>query len=189
VLGEELFQFRNAVQVAPQRWRLSTLLRARRGSVVRAWPKGTAFALIEEACVATVAVPHSRAGETIRLMASGPGDPTPVAVAVTLSGMSVAPPSPVRLRASRRGDGSGEVRWVRRSRLGWRWSDGMEVPLGEERELYAVTVGARQLTSEAPQLALPAGSLPPGVVPVTVRQQGTLAPSAAIEGVMEGDGR
>ncbi len=189
VLGEELFQFRDAVQVAPQRWRLSTLLRARRGSVVRAWPKGTAFALIEEACVATVAVPHSRAGETIRLMASGPGDPTPVAVAVTLSGMSVAPPSPVRLRASRRGDGSGEVRWVRRSRLGWRWSDGMEVPLGEERELYAVTVGARQLTSEAPQLALPAGSLPPGVVPVTVRQQGTLAPSAAIEGVMEGDGR
>jgi hypothetical protein len=189
VMGAEVFQFRDAMQVAPRRWRLSTLLRARRGSVASAWPAGTPFALIKAACVATIAVPRSRVGETIRLMATGIGDPAPVAATVTLSGISVAPPSPVRLRTSRRGDGSGEAHWVRRSRLGWRWVDGMEVPLGEERELYAVTVGTRQSTSEEPRLVLPAGSLPAGVVPVAVRQQGTLAPSAAIEGMMEGDGR
>jgi hypothetical protein len=189
VLGTEMVQFRDAAQVAPRRWRLSTLLRARRGSGGGAWPAGTAFALIEQGCVATIAVPRARAGETIRLLASGIGDATPVATAVTLDGTSIAPPAPVRLRAVRRGDGSGDVRWVRRSRLGWRWVDGMDAPLGEERELYAVTIGARQQASEMPWVTLPAGTLPGGAVAVAVRQQGTLAPSAAITGMMEGDGR
>jgi hypothetical protein len=32
------------------------------------------------------------------------------------------------------------VRWVRRSRSGWRWLDGAEAPLGEEAERYEVAV-------------------------------------------------
>ncbi len=191
LLGEEVFQFRDAVQVAARRWRLSTLLRGRRGSRARAQIAGAAFALIEDACIATIAVPRARIGDTVRLLASGAGDAQPVAVTVSLSGASVAPPSPVRLRIEPRSDGGAAMRWVRRSRLGWRWADGMDVPLGEERERYTVTLGtgavARTLGSEVPLLTMAAGDVRVGDT-VTVRQLGTFAPSMAAESMFEGDG-
>lgn len=112
---------------------------------------------------------------------------------MVLSGASIAPPAPVRVRALRHADGGATVTWVRRSRLGWRWRDGIDVPLGEEREAYAVTIGgdagAPTLRSETTQLAMPASLLPRGAVPVAVSQLGTLARSAAAIGQLEGDGR
>lgn len=190
VLGDELIQFRDAEQIAPRRWRLSTLMRGRRGSVARAHPSETAFALVEHGCVATIALPRAQAGDTIRLLATGAGDPTPVAVSIPVTGVSIAPPAPVRLRAVRRGDGGVDVRWVRRSRLGWRWGDEADAPLGEERERYRVTigdgVGARVIESETASLTVPA-ALVPAAMRVTVRQLGTLAASAPATGLIEGE--
>lgn len=191
VLGDELIQFRDAEQIAPRRWRLSTLMRGRRGSVARAHPSGTAFALVEHGCVATIALPRAQAGDTIRLLATGAGDPTPVAVSIAVTGVSIAPPAPVRLRAVRRGDGGVDVRWVRRSRLGWRWGDEGDAPLGEERERYRVTigdgVGARVIESETAGLTVPAALVPADAMRVTVRQLGTLAASAPATGLIEGE--
>lgn len=193
VVGGELIQFRGAVQVAPRRWRLTQLVRGRRGTTVAAHAVEAPFALVEEACVATVMLPRAQVGDTIRLLATGYGDAAPVAADVVLTGASIAPPAPVRVRVTRRDDGGGTVAWVRRSRLGWRWSDGLDVPLGEERELYAVAVGAgdgaRMLTSAVPQLTLPPGTLAVGATRVAVRQLGTLARSAEAIGTMKGDGR
>ncbi|MEH3102677.1 MAG: phage tail protein [Sphingomonas phyllosphaerae] len=191
LLGDELIQFRDAEQIAPRRWRLSTILRDRRGSGARAHPAGTGFALIERGCVATIALPRARVGDTIRLLASGVGDPQPVAVSVVTTGRSVAPPAPVRLRAIRRQDGGLDVSWVRRSRLGWRWSDDGDAPLGEERERYRVTIGAgagaRVIESDAPALTVSAASLPAGAMQVAVLQLGTLAVSAATITLIEGE--
>lgn len=193
MLGEELLQFQLATQIAPRRWRLAILLRGRRGTKAAAHDPGTPFALIEDGCVAMLTMPRAQVGETIRILATGHGDAQPAAADVVLSGASIAPPAPVRVRALRHADGGATVTWVRRSRLGWRWRDGIDVPLGEEREAYAVTIGgdagAPTLTSETTQLAMPASLLPRGAVPVAVSQLGTLARSAAAIGQLEGDGR
>src|SRR3546814_11179567 len=53
------------------------------------------------------------------------------------------PPSPVHVTASLLADGSVNVQWIRRSRQGWGWIDGVDAPLGEESERYRVTL--RQL--------------------------------------------
>ncbi len=45
----------------------------------------------------------------------------------------------VRVRAVRGSDGAIETRWTRRSREGGRWDDGVDAPLGEEREAYRLT--------------------------------------------------
>lgn len=191
LLGEELIQFRDAEQIGPRRWRLSSVLRGRRGSVAQEQAAGVAFALVERGCVATIALPRARPGDTIRLLASGGGDATPVAVSVAPTGLSIAPPAPVRLRATRRADGGVDVQWVRRSRLGWRWSDDGDVPLGEERERYRVTIGAgataRTIESDMPAVTIPASLVPTGAVRVDVRQLGTLAASVATIGSIEGE--
>ena len=192
LLDEELLQFRDAEQIAPRRWRLSTLLRGRRGSAAPAHGADARFALVERGCVATIALPHAQPGDTIRLLASGAGDPQPVTVTVALGGRSLAPPAPVRLRAVRDREGL-DVRWVRRSRLGWRWRDDGDAPLGEESERYRVTIGtgaaARIVESDTPALTVPAALLPAGAVSVAVRQLGTLAASPATTSLIEGDGR
>ncbi|MBW6528766.1 phage tail protein [Sphingomonas sp. RHCKR7] len=172
LVGDELVQFADARQLAPRRWRLSTLLRARRGSAAAAWGVGTRFVLVERATRVTVAPPGARAGDTLRVLAAGVGDAAPVSAELTLDGSALAPPSPVHLRARAAADGATLLTWTRRSRHGWRW-DAAPVPLGEERELYVVTLdGARRVTVQEPRLLLPIGH---GARRVAVRQQGTLA--------------
>src|SRR3546814_7531130 len=48
------------------------------------------------------------------------------------------PPSPVHVTASLLADGSVNVQWIRRSRQGGGWIDGVDAPLGEESERYRV---------------------------------------------------
>ncbi|MEG8037880.1 hypothetical protein QP166_00410 [Sphingomonas sp. LR60] len=141
--------------------------------------------------MATIALPRARVGDTIRMLASGVGDPQPVAVSAVTSGRSLAPPAPVRLRATRRGDGGLDVRWVRRSRLGWRWGDDGDAPLGEERERYRVTIGdgtgALVIESDAATLTVPAATLPSLARHVAVCQLGTFAASATTISLIEGE--
>jgi hypothetical protein len=106
-----------------------------------------------------------------------------------VTGISIVPPCPVHLQAQ------GEtVRWVRRSRNGWRWIDGVDAPLGEESELYRVTiapVGGIERTEEigVATVALSAEDRELGCS-VTVRQTGAhgLSPPATIELPPSGDG-
>ncbi|MEH3046237.1 GTA baseplate fiber-binding domain-containing protein [Sphingomonas adhaesiva] len=181
LVGEELIQFGDAVQVTPRRWRLSRLWRARRGTVAAAHATDTRFVLIEREAMLVVPLAGAEPGATVRLLASGVGDVAgPVAAAATLTGVSVAPPSPVRLRGARRADGTVALSWTRRSRLGWYWRDGAEVPLGEESERYLVTIedggAVRTIATGTPDLIVAVGSAP---VVVSVRQQGNVAASAA----------
>jgi hypothetical protein len=46
----------------------------------------------------------------------------------------------VHLNAAPDGAGGWRIGWTRRSRAGWRWSSGGDVPLAEESERYAVEV-------------------------------------------------
>lgn len=179
LIGDELVQFAEAVQIAPRQWRLATLLRGRRGSVAAAHPAGTRFALLEPSAARFATLPPAAIGGIVRVMARGVGDGTGAAIAeAMLSGRSVAPPAPVHLRLG----GDGVLRWTRRSRIGWTWRDGADAPLGEEREAYRVVVtlpsgAVRTIETAVPALALAAADRIGGTI-LAVRQIGTLADSA-----------
>lgn len=181
MVGEELIQFGLAEPVGAKRWRLSRLWRGRRGTeaVTETHRAGEGFALLSAA--SAVVVPVARPIGTRLLLAPasvGDGDDLrPVEVVVT--GASVSPPSPVHVRAARRPDGGIGLRWIRRSRAGWQWSDRIDVPLAEERERYRVEIdtasgGTRSAATEEPALSLESDALS-----VRVMQIGTHAASPA----------
>jgi hypothetical protein len=75
---------------------------------------------------------------------------------------------------------------VRRSRLGWSWASGSDTPLGEEAELYAVTLTgdsfSREVEVSAPGFTYDAAARAadgPGPVLVSVVQLGTHGRSRA----------
>jgi hypothetical protein len=186
--GNELIQFGEAVQIDARRWRLSRLLRGRRGTEAAAGLQaaGDRFVLIERDSVRSIDLPASMLGGAVRVMASGVGDGDgPVAATVAVSGSSVLPPSPVHLVAGAPDDsGAVTLDWVRRSRAGWRWIDGGDAPLGEESERYRVvlTLGdgsIRTIETGAPTMSVTGADRAPGAVHAAVRQIGTLGESGA----------
>lgn len=170
LLGDELVQFEGAEPVGARRWRLTGLWRGRRGTAAAAVPAGVRFVVIEAGALATVALDPATRGTVVRLLASGPGDAMPAEAAVALTGSALVPPAPVFARAVPEGDGM-RLRWTRRSRAGWRWLDGADVPLGEAAERYRVeaTTGDGTVTWEVAEAS---ALLPAGTLTAAVRQIG-----------------
>ena len=103
---------------------------------------GEVFLLIEEDRLVEPLTALGGLGEigaTVEVRAVGRGDAVPVAAALTIGGDAVMPPAPVHLIARATTDGW-VFGWTWRSRNGWRWASGGDVPLAEESERYAVTV-------------------------------------------------
>jgi hypothetical protein len=139
-VGEELFQFGNVESLGEGRFRLSRLLRGRRGTewASEDHAEGEPFTLITRETLATIEGP---AGAEAHLLASGVGDVPEAAAASRTIGMEMLrPPCPVHLKACETPDGDLAISWVRRSRLGWAWTDGTETPLGEEAERYRLDI-------------------------------------------------
>ena len=186
LVGDELLQFGQAQQIGPRRWRLSQLWRGRRGTeaAIGTQTPGGRFVLIEADAVTAIDLPLSALRTTVRVIASGIGDAEPVAAALVVRGDSVLPPAPVRLQAAMTTDGGVALTWVRRSRAGWRWADGADVPLAEEREAYRVTItsgdGAAHIVETIqPELLLSATARGTAALSIAVRQIGSYGESAA----------
>ena len=140
-LGDELIQFGAVEPLGERRFRLSRLLRGRRGTewAARDHVVGEDFLLIDPQALAVVEPPLAMLGGTATLMASGLGDIQPALVNRMIGGETVRPPSPVHLSAERRG-GDLILKWVRRSRSGWAWLSGGDAPIGEETEIYRLVL-------------------------------------------------
>jgi hypothetical protein len=184
LVGDELIQFGRAVPLGEDRWRLERLWRGRRGTEAAAGTQtvGDRFVLIEADSVRAVDLPVSALGGTARVIAVGIGDPPGgVEAHALVTGVSVAPPSPVALRAIVAADGATHLSWTRRSRMGWRWLDGVDSPLGEEREAYRVTVTASEdvlvLDTDVPAATIAADWRGGRAMMASVRQRGTWAES------------
>jgi hypothetical protein len=187
VLGDELIQFGIAEPLGERRFRLSRLLRGRRGTE---WASalhapGEPFALIEAESLAVVEAPLGSLGGEARLLAQGLGDPDGVLAVRAVTGEAMRPPPPVHLRAERLADGGLALSWARRSRSGWVWLSGSDTPLGEETESYRLTLAGegfeRSLTLAAPAFLYTAAEQAAdglaGPLTLTVVQLGTSAPS------------
>ena len=156
LIGDELVQFGRADPIGGNRFRLGRLLRGRRGTewAMATHEAGERFVLLEPASLLAYDAPAASIGGRFDLIATGIGDPAPVRVTATIAGRSVRPPAPVRLVANRVG-GDLLVSWIRRSRIGWVWSDGGDAPLGEESERYELTVATAAGVVRRESLAAP----------------------------------
>lgn len=191
LLGEELIQFGRAEPIGPQHYRLSRLLRGRRGTdyAMHGHIAGEHFVLIEAETLLPIDLPGSALGGTVHMMASGIGDISAVLRSIAIPGVSVRPPAPAAFQATPDGSGGFILTWIRRSRLGWRWIDGVDAPLGEERELYRLTVSRggeaiRVVEASAAMLSYPASMIASDaagqqMLTLSLAQIGTLAPSAS----------
>lgn len=178
LLGDELVQFGRAEPLGGGLWRLGRLLRGRMGTEDAApAAAGARFVLVEPDAVRAVDLPAHAVGLEARVLAGGAGDGDGAAEArVAAVGRSVLPLAPVRLRLETASDGSAVLRWVRRSRAGWRWLDGADASLGEERERWEVRLGfadgtERVAETDGTELALPAADRARGFA-AEVRQRG-----------------
>ncbi|MEZ5655581.1 MAG: phage tail protein [Sphingobium sp.] len=186
LLGREVVQFGTAVQTGPASWRLGRLLRGRRGTewAMAGHGAGERFLLLEENTSAAVPSTYAVYGSTVLIDAISIGDVTPAQGSEQIAGQAILPVSPVFLSGTL-SSGDWRFGWIRRSRLGWSWTDGADAPLGEEQELYRIdlsqggaifrsaTVSVPQWIYDAASIAADTGAGLSGTVDVAVRQVGT----------------
>jgi hypothetical protein len=143
MIGDELVQFTNAEAIAPRVFRLSGLLRGRRGTEgERAGHRADEpFLLIDQATMLTCALPGEMVGGGVKVRPVGGDDGNAAPTSTIVSGLAARPLSPVHLRLRLR-QRSGEVvaTWIRRSRDGYGWADFVDAPLAEATERYVVEV-------------------------------------------------
>jgi hypothetical protein len=143
MIGGELMQFLHAEPLGNGRWRLAGLLRGRGGTEPAAavgHPTGTSAVMIDDALVPLdpLLVPPQAISQIAGI---GTGDIDAVIATLANPGLSRRPPCPVHPRIAFNADGTATYRWTRRARGHYRWDDGVEVPLVEEREVYLVGFG------------------------------------------------
>lgn len=178
LVGDEIVQFAAAERIGAARWRLSRLWRGRRATEAAIDRHRTeeAFLLLDPAALRRIEQPLPAVGQVVAAMAVGVAADDVARATVIPTGTALVPPAPVHLTAVMRA-GMLELRWVRRARGSAAWRDGVELPLGEEREAYRVTIdslGTVDVTEPVLRIAPPSTA-----ITVAVRQIGTNGPSPA----------
>ncbi|TGX54768.1 hypothetical protein E5A73_04740 [Sphingomonas gei] len=140
MVGDELLQFAQAVPLGGRRWALRGLWRGRRATEpgIGSQVAGDRFVLLDAESLTMIDLPLQTIGGVARALAQGARDEEAAEAQAQIRGVALVPPAPVHLRARLLPDGTTEIRWVRRSRNGWDWIDGVDAPLGEETERYRI---------------------------------------------------
>jgi hypothetical protein len=143
IVGGEAVQFACAVPLGNRRWQLRGLLRGRGGTEPEAATGHaiqTTVVLLDESLVPLDPADVPPIAST-RIAAIGTGDADAVIAPLANAGLSRRPLTPVHPRRQIDQAGALELCWTRRARGHWRWDDGVDVPLVEEREAYLVGYG------------------------------------------------
>ena len=157
----EVFQFSDAQLVGPGVYEISGRLRGQAGTdhlAAQTWPAGSYFVLLDGA-VGQIALAasarglarHYRFGPTARPV----DDPSYGHLLEAFAGIGLRPLSPVHLKARAQVSGDIDVSWIRRTRIdGDSWQS-VEVPLGEDSELYELRVVQAGATVRQTSVAVP----------------------------------
>lgn len=142
----EIVQFVTATQNADGTWSLSQLLRGRRGTDVFCGGHaiGDAYVQLTTATIKRLPVSPAARGSTRWWRGVGMGlfpQDADVVVRAT-NARDLMPYMPRQIKAVSTGGGSPNINlsWVRRTRIGGEWSDGVDAPLSEASELYDVEI-------------------------------------------------
>ena len=184
VVGDEMIQFGSAEAIAPGRFRLSRLLRGRRGSewAMAAHGAGEPFLLVDARALKRISASASMIGTAITVTAYGPGnDGQEPVVTRIVQGEAARQLSPAQLRGAVRVDGTLELGWTRRSRRGFAWIDAVDVPPDPDLSGYRITVTGSAASAEysvtEPMLVVSAAevaNLGAGPLTITARQAGSI---------------
>lgn len=149
LVGSEVIQFRTATRVGgqPNRWTLSGLLRARRGteSSVSAHVLNERFILLDSAVqFVPLNLQDLNVQRTYKCVSVGQSLDDGASVLFTWIGEGLKPLSPARVEGHRNAANDLLIRSVLRSRIGQGLRDLSGPPLGEEREIviYEIMSGA-----------------------------------------------
>lgn len=143
VLGSEILQFKTVTDLGGNKYRLSRLLRGRRGSEgSMSHGAGAVFVLLSRSTISRVGFDSSEIGilRHFKAVSNGRVLATTAAKPFICNGASLKPYAPVHIRGSRDGSNNLTITWVRRTRTGGAWRDYVDVPLGEETESYSVDI-------------------------------------------------
>lgn len=184
LVGSELIGWKRAEEINSNSYKLSGLLRGLYGTerYVGSHLLAERFIAIDDQSLVNVQIPSQFIGEEVRFKAIGPSDViadiTPVLHKITAKNLMPLSPSHILTHVNEADDIM--VTWIRRSRIGFSWPDGVDAPLGERSEAYEINIGdgitnIRSLVSQ-PQVTVSRamqlgtfGSLPSSIV-VTISQ-------------------
>jgi hypothetical protein len=141
VLGQEILQFGNAELVGTFTYKLSNLLRGRRGTehAMGTHALGERFILLGSEVLRQPADTLG-AERFFKSVPNGQILDEQTAISFTPQGISLKPFAPVHVRASRASNGDMTLSWIRRTRRHGLWLSGSDVPLAEESEQYDVEI-------------------------------------------------
>lgn len=141
LLGAEVIQYKRAVLNADGTYTLSGLLRYRRGTDYATHQANEWFVPLTSNLV-QIAVSTSEIGLPREYKAVSVGGSLADAEVVTLTytGNDLKPYSPVHIGGWRDAAGDLTLTWVRRTRVGGEWKDGVDAQLGETSEAYDVEI-------------------------------------------------
>lgn len=189
LLGHEIVQWQTATALDATTWRLSNLLRGRRGTewAIPAHAVGERFVVLSYATLRREDMGLSEV-DTARLYRAVTNNTdvlTTTTQAFVNTALGLKPYSPDHVRGTRTVSHDLTVTWTRRTRLGGLWVDGRDVPLGESSERYETDIWVagtvvRTLPSTTPTVLYLAsdqttdGLTPGSPVTLTVYQLGQL---------------
>jgi hypothetical protein len=143
LLGTEIIQYKNAVLTTGTTYRLSGLLRGRRGTEWRTptHVAGEIFVVLPVSINQSINTGELAATELYKAVSTGQALSAPAAQSFICNGATVTPYAPVQLGGGL-ANVSGDVAmtWLRRTRIGGAWSALTDVPLSEASEIYIVQI-------------------------------------------------
>lgn len=143
----EIVQFQNVEPIGGRLFRLTMLLRGRRGTehAIGSSQVGDKFVLLTGSGIIRVPMQLSDVGREYLYRAVGTGLTVDSAETITFAGQGVAlkPFSPVYIRGTLDPlSGDWTLTWLRRGRIGQTLASGTDIPLSEEVEDYEVVIRA-----------------------------------------------
>lgn len=144
IIGGEFLHYQDATALGGDQWRLSNLLRGRRGTDGFT----TSHVAGDLVIVPTTATMHAIPVDTAELnkireykaVTIGTFLESAPQKSLSFTGVSKKPYSVVHISGTRDGSGNWTVNWFRRTRLGGGWTDNVDVLLGEESQSYELEV-------------------------------------------------
>jgi hypothetical protein len=144
LIGNEIIQFLNAELVGTNQYKLSYLLRGRRGTewAINTHVVGDRFILLDPSSVQRVIANQSQINVAASYKAVSLGNTLSITNPndFTNTGVGLKPFSPVNIAGGRDASGNIYISWLRRTRIGGGWLDNVDAPLGEASESYSVDI-------------------------------------------------
>lgn len=144
VIADEILQFRDATLEDDGSYTLRGFLRGRRGSEYAMADHAIAdrFILLDTATLVRIESDTSLIGmeRLYKAVSGGTSLAAATAKAFTNQATGLKPYAPVHLGGGRDASGNLTLNWVRRTRIGGEWRDGVDVQLGESSEGYVVEI-------------------------------------------------